>query len=68
MHRRKTFIVYPPNYKPGDGFKEFKSLRQAKKRAYHLGSGTEICVNIFEHPGKFTRWNSSSLNYVGEIV
>lgn len=73
MHNRKIFIVYPPNYVATYSenrilYKKFYSLGKAKKYARKLGIGAEICVNIQQHPGKFTRWNSSSLNYVGEIV
>lgn len=33
MHRRKKYVVYPPNYKPGDGFVIRKSKFQAWKTA-----------------------------------
>ncbi|MNK14234.1 hypothetical protein D3C87_323330 [compost metagenome] len=70
MHRRKDFLVYPPNYSPQGGkkYERFKSLLQAKKRASKLGIGSEIWVSVCEHPAKFTRWNRSENFYIGEIV
>lgn len=91
MHRRKIFVVYPPNYNPENVrvlfservesafqkfttpvkpvmYKRFKSLRQAKKQAFKWGKGSEIIVDIFEHPGKFKHWNHSFGKLVGEIV
>lgn len=46
MRKRKEFIIYPPDYKPGDGFKVRKSKRQANKVADHWGAGAEVWVCI----------------------
>lgn len=72
MHRRKIFIVYPPDYDPtpgsGSRYLKFKSLGKAKKRAMKFGVGSTILCSIHEHPAKFTRWNSSSFNFICEVI
>lgn len=55
-HRRKTFVVYPPNYKPGDGFKKVRSKRQAWKVANK--PGCEVHESIQTHPAPFKPWIS----------
>jgi hypothetical protein len=39
---RHTFTVYPPCYRPGDGYKVVHSVLQAKKLAYKFGVGAEV--------------------------
>ncbi len=68
MHKRKKYLIYPPSYKPGDGYYAARSIGAAKKIAYRIGSGAEIAVQITHHPAKFKLWTSSQLKYVGEVV
>ena len=59
MHKRKKFLIYPPNYKPGDGFKVRHSKFQAWKVAMRMGigAGIDVCVHI--HPAARKNWTSS---------
>ena len=59
MHKRKHFLVYPPNYKPGDGYVTTYSKRQAWKVAIKLGHGTCIDVAVYRHKRKHSNWYSS---------
>jgi hypothetical protein len=59
MHTRKAFLIYPPNYKPGDGYKVRRSKRQAWKEAVRMGEGASVDVQKQTHPAPRTRWNSS---------
>lgn len=38
----KSWIVYPPNYKPGDGYTEHRFLRKAWRHACQLGVGADL--------------------------
>lgn len=60
MHKRKQYLVYPPNYKPGDGYKVRYSRVQAWKAAVRMGEGASVDVCTHTHPAKRTFWNSSS--------
>ncbi|MGZ8953864.1 MAG: hypothetical protein ACXW0Q_04205 [Methylovulum sp.] len=60
MHRRKRFLIYPPNYKPGDGFLVRHSKLQAWKAATRMGVGACVDVSVHTHPGRRQPWNSSS--------
>ena len=60
MHRRKQFLIYPPNYKPGDGYKVRYSKRQAWKVAVRMGVGASVDVSVHIHPGRCEGWISSS--------
>ena len=53
-HKRKTFLVYPPNYTPGDGYKKAHSKRQAWKLANK--SGCQVHEVIATHPSPFAPW------------
>jgi hypothetical protein len=59
MHTRKQFLIYPPNYKPGDGFETRYSKFQAWKVALKMGEGAEIDVCVHKHPARFHDWVSS---------
>lgn len=39
---KKSWIVYPPNYKPGDGYFKVPFLKDAWNKAYSLGTGAEV--------------------------
>jgi hypothetical protein len=58
MHRRKKFLVYPPNYKPGDGFVIRHSKLQAWKVAVRFGVGASVDVDIQLHPARRKYWTS----------
>jgi hypothetical protein len=60
MHRRKKFLIYPPNYKPGEGYKVRHSKFQAWKEAVRMGAGAgvDVCVQI--HPAARKNWISST--------
>lgn len=71
MHRRKHFLVYPPNYeafKNKISYKVVKSNLQAKKLAYKLGVGTWVVESIQSHPKKFTFWDASWSVPLFEVV
>lgn len=60
MHRRKHYLIYPPNYRPGtDRFHRAHSRLQATKLARKLGAGSEIDVYVQRHPGKRKQWIGS---------
>ena len=59
MHSRKVFLIYPPNYKPGDGYKVRHSKRQAWRVAVRMGEGASVDVETQTHPAPRTRWTSS---------
>lgn len=56
MHRRKHYYIYPPHYKPGDGYQERRSKIQAWKAAVKMGAGAEIVAVAYFHPAKRTDW------------
>ncbi len=60
MHRRKTFLIYPPNYKPGDGYKVRHSKFQAWKVAVRMGAGASVDVCVQIHPAARKNWISST--------
>ncbi len=39
---KKSWIVYPPNYKPGDGYFKVPFLKDAWNKACSLGVGSEV--------------------------
>lgn len=57
-HRRKTFLVYPPNYSPGDGFKEVKTVKAAKREAAKMGSGANVTESIEVYKTSHSCWVS----------
>lgn len=59
MHRRKRFLIYPRDYKPGDGFVIRYSKRQAWKVAVRMGEGTSVDVEVNIHPARCKQWTSS---------
>lgn len=40
--RTVSYIVYPPNYKPGDGYVKVKNKKAALKQAIKYGTGAEV--------------------------
>jgi hypothetical protein len=60
MHRRKRFLIYPPNYQPGDGYLVRYSKFQAWKAGVRLGAGAAIDVSVHTHPAPFKNWTSSA--------
>lgn len=40
--RTISYIVYPPDYSPGDGYKFAKNFLQAKRYARQFGAGATI--------------------------
>lgn len=60
MHTRKQFLIYPPNYQPGDGYKVRHSKRQAWKAAVRMGEGSSVDVETHTHPAPRTFWHSST--------
>lgn len=59
MHRRKKYLIYPPDYLPGDGFVVRHSKRQALKAAVRMGDGASVDVCIDIHPARCKQWTSS---------
>lgn len=45
---KKSWIVYPPNYKPGDGYFKVPFLKDAWNKACSLGVGAQ-CRLVVEH-------------------
>ena len=68
MHTRKQYLIYPPNYKPGDGYKVRYSKWQAWKLAMNMGAGAEIDVWVSHHPARCQGSVSSSNRMLWEIV
>lgn len=59
MHRRKKFLIYPRDYKPGDGFVIRYSKRQAWKVAVRMGEGASVDVEVNIHPARRKQWTHS---------
>jgi hypothetical protein len=60
MHRRKRFLVYPPDYKPGRGrYKVTHSKYQAMKMARRMGDGSEVDESVHVHPSRCKPWCSA---------
>ena len=68
MHTRKKFLIYPPEYKPGDGYKIRYSKLQAWKVAVKLGAGAFIDEEVYKHPKRCHAWTSSRLGRLWETV
>lgn len=67
MHTRKQYLVYRPNYVPGDGYSTVYSKLQALKLALKLGDGASCDVNIQKFENKRTHWVSSSSKHLWEL-
>lgn len=37
-----SYVVYPPNYKPGDGYKQFGRMINARRACIAYGPGSEV--------------------------
>ena len=68
MHTRKKFLIYPTDYKPGDGYKIRYSKLQAWKVAIKMGAGSFIDVSVQKHPKRCQEWTSSSIDALWEIT
>lgn len=42
---RRSYVCYPPNYQPGDGYVKCTSRYRMKKTLFKLGPGAEAVVN-----------------------
>lgn len=42
----RSWIVYPPNYKPGDGYKKVRFLKRAWNIACAMGKGAQVHSHI----------------------
>ena len=67
MHTRKQYLVYPPNYVPGDGYATVYSKFQAYKIAVKMGGRASCYVSIQKFKNKRSNWVSSSLVPLWEI-
>jgi hypothetical protein len=56
------YLIYPPNYNPGDGYKEAKTSDEAVRIGIRFGIGAEIHQVRYARPGvkrcNFDRWTS----------
>ena len=70
MHRRKRFVVYPPNYQPLTRmrYRVFRSKRQALKQARRWGTGATMMDAIYIHPKPRTSWQSSFSTGIWELA
>ena len=59
-HRRKLYVVYPPDYQPGDGYKKRFSRLQATKTAARMGEGASILCWVHIHPSPRKEWRSAT--------
>jgi hypothetical protein len=59
MHRRKTYLIYPRNYKPGENYKVRRSKLQAWKTAVRMGEGASVSVDTQTYAARHMLWNSS---------
>ena len=68
MHTRKKFLIYPTDYKPGDGYLVRYSKLQAWRVAIKMGSGASIYVEVQKHPKRCHAWISCSVEAPWEIT
>ena len=72
MHKRKRYLVYPPDYSynrvPYRKYKVVYSRLQAWKVACKMGEGSSIMVVLNNHPRKKVMWDSSISYELWEIV
>ena len=68
MHTRKKFLIFPPDYKPGDGYLVRHSKLQAWKAAIKMGAGAGVDVSVQKHPRRCHEWISSRLDMLWEIT
>lgn len=72
MHRRKQFLIYPPNYNPNaTPYRKYKvrhSKRQAWKVAVKMGEGASVDVSVQTHPARGKDWKSSSSYALWEVT
>jgi hypothetical protein len=59
MHKRKSYLIYPPTYTPGEGYEVRYSKLQALKAAKKMGIGACVDVCTQWHPVRATQWISS---------
>lgn len=68
-HRRKSWLVYPPNYTPGQHrYRTFHSKRKAFKQALKWGEGATVMDAVHIHPRARTPWQSSFSTGFWEIA
>ena len=72
MHKRKRYLVYPPDYSfdriPYKKYKVVYSRGKAWKLAKKLGEGTFVMLDIMTFPRKRSMWDSSMSHNLWEIV
>lgn len=62
---KRSWVVYPPNYKPGDGYFKIPFLKDAWNKACSLGEGSYIRLDIEKiYRNGNSRWTSGSLHYI----
>lgn len=63
MHRRKHFLVYPPDYNPhAKPYRKYRvtySKYQAMKIARRMGDGTEVDESVHIHMKPRCTWTTS---------
>ncbi len=68
MHVRKKYLIYPPNYRPGDGYVTRHSKFQAWKVAVRMGAGAAVDVSVQRHRSPRIMWYSSSGYCLWDVV
>ena len=46
---KRSWVVSPPNYVPGDGYMHYNFLKDAWNKACSLGEGSECWLSIATH-------------------
>lgn len=68
MHKRKKYIVYPPDYADDGNYMVCSSKYQALKKAFKLGVGAQVFYRIDHYAKKHMMWVSSSgMHYMYEV-
>jgi hypothetical protein len=67
-HRRKTYIVYPPNYVPPMKYYLRYSKLQAWKLSRNLGVGAHVSISINRHPKNHAQWEGSEFKPLYDVV
>lgn len=64
---KRSWIVYPPHYRPGDGYFEVPFLKDAWNKACSLGVGAEVELIVDKtYRNGNAKWSNGNEIYVVE--
>lgn len=63
---KKSWIVYTPNYEPGDRYFKVPFLKDAWNKACSLGVGSWCCLVVEKHKHGSSSYETGGVTYIVE--